>query len=161
MDNSSNRRSENVLRTAVGVLAWLSMFSVQAAPLSGASLVQVLQKGGYVLVVRHASSTDAPPTAKEADSGNTTRERQLDATGRKTAQAMGAAIHSLHIPVGKVLSSPTYRAKQTVQLAGLGKPTIFTQLGDAGHSMERGAVASQVGRFPIEEWPVLAAHPRR
>jgi len=107
----------------------------QADPLSGAALVTALRQGGYVVLMRHASSPTTPPTAQSADSANTRLERQLDETGRNTAQAMGTAIKTLCIPVGEVWSSPTYRALETVRLAGLPDPTPAAELGDGGQSM--------------------------
>jgi hypothetical protein len=130
---------------------------VQAAELSGAALVHALQGGGYVIVMRHASSPDRRPSAKEADPENPARERQLDTQGRNAAQAMGVAMRQLHLPVGAILSSPTYRARETVQLAALGSPKILTKLGDAGHSMQASAVAGwapwlrqKAGEMPVK-----------
>jgi Histidine phosphatase superfamily (branch 1) len=120
-------------------------FPAQAAELSGLALVHALQRGGYVIVMRHASAPDRPPSASEADAQNPARERQLDADGRNAAQAMGEAMRQLHIPVGAILSSPTYRARETVRIAALGDPEIFTELGDAGHSMQVSAVAGWAG----------------
>jgi hypothetical protein len=37
--------------------------------------------------------------------------------------------------IGQVLSSPTYRALETIKFAQLGKPTKYPQLGDDGQSM--------------------------
>ncbi|HEX3754843.1 MAG TPA: histidine phosphatase family protein, partial [Rhizomicrobium sp.] len=112
-----------------------------AQTLSGAALVQHLQEGGYVLLMRHASAPEARPDRQSAAPGNTAQERQLDDKGRAAAAAMGKAIKALHIPIGLVLSSPTYRALQTVRLAALGSPKIVAELGDNGHSMQQGAVA--------------------
>jgi phosphohistidine phosphatase SixA len=106
-----------------------------AADLSGAALVGALQHGGYILVMRHASSPQTPPSAAEADPGNPNRERQLDTAGKAAAAAMGTAIRELHIRVGHVWSSPTYRALETARLAGLPTPTIAPELGDHGQSM--------------------------
>jgi hypothetical protein len=39
--------------------------------------------------------------------------------------------------VGEIFSSPTYRARETVRLAGFGVPQIVPELGDQGHSMAR------------------------
>jgi hypothetical protein len=130
-------------------------FPLQAAELSGAALVHALQRGGYVIVMRHASAPDQPPSAREADPQNPARERQLDADGRTSAQAMGVAMRQLHIPVGAILSSPTYRARETVRIAALGTPRIFTELGDAGHSMQASAVAGWAGwlRGKVGEMP--------
>jgi phosphohistidine phosphatase SixA len=109
---------------------------VHGETLSGSQLVAHLRQGGYVILMRHASSPREPPAAEQADAENQARERQLDETGRASARAMGEALRKLRIPVGKVLSSPTYRALQTVRLAGLGAPQTFTELGDEGHSMQ-------------------------
>jgi hypothetical protein len=49
---------------------------------------------------------------------------------------MGQAIKALNIPVGEVWSSPTYRALQTVRLAGLPSPKTAFELGDGGQSMQ-------------------------
>ena len=49
---------------------------------------------------------------------------------------MGEAIRTLRIPIGKVLTSPTYRAMETVRLARLGSPTVVNDLGDGGQSMQ-------------------------
>jgi phosphohistidine phosphatase SixA len=100
-------------------------------------LVKGLRQGGYVLVMRHASSPPIPPVRSAADPENTGLERQLDEKGRKSAEAMGRAFKSLRIPVGEIFSSPTYRAQETIKLAGFGLPKLVGQLGDQGHSMAR------------------------
>ena len=102
-----------------------------------AELADRLRQGGYVLVMRHASSPANPPDAAHADAANKELERQLDDNGRATAIAMGRALKRLNIPIGKVYSSPTYRARQTVMLAGLPTPETVTALGDFGRSMAR------------------------
>ncbi len=58
------------------------------------------------------------------------RIRQLDEAGRRGAAAMGEAIRALRIPIGAVLTSPTYRALETVKHAGVGAPTVVEELGD-------------------------------
>jgi len=98
-------------------------------------LVSNLQKGGYVLVMRHTSSPTALPDKTSAAPGNDRLERQLDATGQETARAMGAAIKGLRIPIGDVLSSPTYRARETVRFAALPTPKTVDELGDGGQGM--------------------------
>jgi phosphohistidine phosphatase SixA len=94
-----------------------------------------LRAGGYVLVMRHASSPTALPTPSEAERDNPQRERQLDAAGRSTAQAMGEAIRRLHIPIGTIWSSPTYRALETLRLADLGSPTTRPELAEGSQGM--------------------------
>jgi phosphohistidine phosphatase SixA len=112
--------------------------------LSGPALVEALRHGGYVVVMRHAHAPDAPPSAQDADPGNTKAERQLDAAGQKAAREMGAGLRALHLPIGAVWSSPTYRARQTARLAGLRDAKIATELGDNGRSMSA-ATGDQAG----------------
>jgi len=109
-------------------------------PLTGKDLskelVSALRSGGYVIVMRHASSPPDPPAAAQANADNLQRERQLDESGRASARAMGDALRRLKIPVGRVLSSPTYRALETLRMAQLGPVQTYPELGDAGHSMQ-------------------------
>ena len=105
------------------------------ASLTGADLVTALHSGGYVILMRHASSPRTPPEPAQANPDNAKHERQLDESGRASAREMGKALRQLHIPVGEILSSPTYRAIETVRLAQFGPPKTFPELGDAGNSM--------------------------
>jgi phosphohistidine phosphatase SixA len=110
--------------------------TTHAQTLSGKDLVAVLRMGGNVILMRHASSPRTPPDPAQSEAANLHHERQLDDLGRSTAQAMGDALRKLHIPVGQVLASPTYRALETIRLARLGKPKTYTQLGDGGQNMQ-------------------------
>ena len=110
--------------------------------LGGSELLRALRQGGYIVVMRHASSPRATPAKETADAENTKLERQLDDTGRTTARAMGEAIRKLKVPVGKVLVSPTYRARLTANLAGFRTAQPVAELGDNGQSMQ-GADPSQ------------------
>src|SRR5690348_5600175 len=110
---------------SVACLAMTAMPSVSsagAAPLSGAELIERLRAGGCVLVVRHARSPQTAPDARTAKADNPHRERQLDQAGEADARALGSALRALHVPIGPIYSSPTYRARETVRLAGLGEP---------------------------------------
>jgi phosphohistidine phosphatase SixA len=102
-----------------------------------ADLVAALQRGGYVLVMRHASSPREVPTADTANRDNVKRERQLDEAGRAGATAMGQALRRLKIPIDGVFTSPTYRARETVTYAQLASPVAVAELGDGGQSMQR------------------------
>ncbi len=116
-----------------------------AQALSGPNLVRQLQSGGYVLLMRHASAPTQLPNSSTADPENKNLERQLDDKGRAAATAMGLAIRTMRIPVGAILSSPTYRARQTIGFAGLGELKAFAPLGDQGQSMDKDAVAGKAG----------------
>ena len=132
--------------------------------LSGEALVKALRQGGYVLVMRHASSPREAPAKESANPDNVKVERQLDDTGRATATAMGQALRDLRIPIGTVLTSPTYRALETVRLAQLQSPRTQAELGDGGQSMAGGTAAqaawlkSQVLERPSGANTVLVTH---
>lgn len=99
-------------------------------------LTASLLAGGLVIVMRHASSPGTPPTSETARPGNTGLERQLDAAGEAGSTAMGDALRALKIPIGEVLSSPTFRARETVRAARLPNVEIIDALGDNGQSMQ-------------------------
>jgi phosphohistidine phosphatase SixA len=107
-----------------------------AAGVGGAELVAQLRQGGFVILMRHASSPRVLPDSSQANPDNTEHERQLDLSGRLSATAMGDALRQLGIPIGSVLSSPTYRALETVRLAQFGYANTFDNLGDSGQSMQ-------------------------
>lgn len=117
----------------LSVLALVSMgASVRAAPDEYAGLVALLQRGGLVIVMRHANSPLQPPDAATANPDNPGRERQLDEAGRRDATQMGEALRRLRIPVEEVLSSPTYRARETAKLMGFADARAVEQLGNEG-----------------------------
>jgi phosphohistidine phosphatase SixA len=112
-------------------------------PLSGTQLIGSLAHGGYVILMRHANSPGTPPDAAQAQPDNPKHERQLDESGRASARSMGDAFRRLRIPVGEVLSSPTYRALETARLAQFPTPQTFDELGDAGKSMSQDAAGTR------------------
>jgi phosphohistidine phosphatase SixA len=149
---------------ASGVLL-LSVDVLAQGPLQGpAQAVAALQQGGQVIVMRHASSPRAVPDKLTANPDNTTPERQLDEAGRNTAIAMGKALRALRIPIGSVLSSPTYRALETIRLAGFPAPQAVAELGDGGQSMQSAGASQgrwlqeQVTRFPKGSNTLLVTH---
>jgi phosphohistidine phosphatase SixA len=118
---------------AIGVTLATGVAFAQSS--SRDELLKGLRQGGHVLVMRHASSPRDVPTKETANPDNTEFERQLDAKGREGATAMGQALRSLKVPLGDVLTSPTYRARETVRLAQLSAATPVEELGDGGQSM--------------------------
>jgi phosphohistidine phosphatase SixA len=152
-----------------GVLAFLSAALLAAAPgasqtLQGDALVKRLRQGGYIIVLRHTSSPREVPDKQTANPDNTKPERQLDAEGRATATAIGKALRDLRIPIGAILSSPTYRALETIRYLQLGTPKTFPELGDNGQSMQGGTEAQavwlrrQVTQFPVGTNTLIVTH---
>jgi phosphohistidine phosphatase SixA len=98
------------------------------------TLIASLRDGGYVIVMRHASSPRERPTV-DAAPGNDNRERQLDQAGLDSAAAMGKALRALRIPIGEVLVSPTFRALETARQLDVGEALPVVELGDGGQNM--------------------------
>jgi phosphohistidine phosphatase SixA len=116
-------------------LALASIGPALADELAGPALVGALRHGGYVLVMRHASSPFETPDKSAAEPGNVNLERQLDAAGKETSTAMGKAIKALGIPIGEVDSSDTFRALQTAKLADLPHPKSVSELTEGKQGM--------------------------
>jgi len=123
-----------------------------------------LRSGGYVIVMRHASSPRETPDKQTANPDNVKLERQLDAAGRAGATAMGQALADLKVPVGEVLTSPTYRAMETVRLAKLPNPQPRDELGDGGQSMQGASdtqaawLRSAVSKVPKGANTIIVTH---
>lgn len=124
-------------RLALALFLAIGTAAADAQMLSRAALVKSLQAGGHVIVMRHASSPGEVPQQPNPD--NVPPERQLDEKGRTTAAAMGDALRRLKIPIGEVITSPTYRARETARLARLPNPRVLYELGEGPQSMQ-GAV---------------------
>jgi phosphohistidine phosphatase SixA len=139
---------------AVLILSIIGFGTVaDAQTLSGPSLLKSLQAGGHVIVMRHASSPREVPPVPNPD--NVPPERQLDDKGRSTAMAMGDALRRVKIPVGDVMTSPTYRARETARLARLPNPRSTTELGEGPQSMQGSVAPSQTEwlQKKVKEFP--------
>jgi len=157
-----SRHSIALLSTTVFMIVLVG--AAPAQTLSGEALVKALRQGGYVIVMRHASSPREAPAKQAANPDNVKVERQLDEVGRTTATAMGKTLRDLKIPVGDVLASPTYRALETVRYAQLGNPRTYPELGDNGQSMQGGTEAQatwlkkKVTEFPKGTNTLIVTH---
>ena len=78
--------------------------------------VERLRRGGYVVALRHAA-TDPTATDLTANLRDCSRQRNLNAAGRRQARAIGRAFRQQDIPVGRVLASPFCRTRDTARLA--------------------------------------------
>lgn len=78
-------------------------------------VVAALQKGGCVVLLRHAL-TDYR-TVDSGVLGDRAGQRTLSAEGQEQARQLGRAWQLLDVPVGVVLASPVFRASDTAALA--------------------------------------------
>jgi phosphohistidine phosphatase SixA len=94
----------------------------QPAPQASTVPVERLREGGYVVTFRHAATDSGVDTT--ADLSDCSRQRNLDAEGRRQSREIGRAFERLDIPVGRVLASPFCRTRDTAELAfGRVEPT--------------------------------------
>ena len=144
------------------VVMLVTATTAQSQTLTGPALVKALQAGGHVIVMRHGSSPSQIPEKPNPD--NVPPERQLDDKGRATATAMGESLRRLKIPIGEVLTSPTYRARETARTIGLPNPRPVPELGEGTGTMQAvsleqtGWLQRRVRVFPSNTNTVLITH---
>jgi len=137
-------RAPSSRKPILALLTALALCIAATGPLlEGKQMTAALDRGGYVILMRHANSPGMPPDPAQSAPDNVKHERQLDETGRASARTMGDAFQRLRIPVGEVLSSPTYRALETARLAQFPAPQTFPELGEAGSSMSSDAAGTR------------------
>ncbi len=90
-------------------------------------LIEALQEGGLVILMRHMSTESFVPGEGTDDDRDCASQRNLDERGRREARDVGSAFKSLGIPVGTVSTSPYCRCVDTGQLA-FGKGTLSPDL---------------------------------
>jgi phosphohistidine phosphatase SixA len=80
-----------------------------------AALVGSLRAGGVVVVMRHGITDRSQ--FDTGDLSNRAGQRNLNEAGRAQSVRTGRAIAALGIPLGQVLTSPVFRARDTAELA--------------------------------------------
>ncbi len=100
-------------------LSLLQAVGVQAADptLSDGALAAALQRGGYVILFRHAMTDQSQQDTDLQNITNCATQRNLSGEGRTQARTIGGAFETLAIPVGQVVSSDLCRALDTARLA--------------------------------------------
>ncbi|HZJ65781.1 MAG TPA: histidine phosphatase family protein [Kofleriaceae bacterium] len=118
------------------VLGVLSTFAaVTTASADGPTktdVVPALQKGGYVLFIRHPKTHQDQADTDPLHMDNVKKQRQLSDEGRKQAKDLGEAFRTLKIPVAAILSSKFWRAQEAARLLELGKVDISLDLAEGG-----------------------------
>lgn len=94
---------------------------------SRAEVLRPLQKGGYVLVFRHAAADVGSDQLNSTEANwwkscDSKLARQLNDQGKKDAADIGKALKNLQIPVSKLFSSEYCRCYTTAELMDLGMP---------------------------------------
>lgn len=127
LQNQNMRQSGSyaiLILLALMVLSGERTFADTKPALTHKALVTALRQGGYNLYFRHVatdwSQSDNVREAGDWLSCDGSRMRQLSNAGRESAMAIGDAMRTLGIPVGRVLASPYCRTVETARLMQLG-----------------------------------------
>jgi phosphohistidine phosphatase SixA len=89
-----------------------------SAIMDAGQLVPLLQKGGYILIMRH-ERTEIPSRDDDYSKPATDcmAQRNLSVAGYAGSVETGKAFAALNIPIGKVLASPMCRGIDTARMA--------------------------------------------
>lgn len=88
-----------------------------AAPDADPGLARAMQRGGLVLVLRHAATDLSRPDQDPVVLSDCRTQRNLNAQGRADARTIGRGARRLKLRIGTVLSSPFCRTRETARLA--------------------------------------------
>lgn len=89
----------------------------ESATAADPALANALQRGGLVLVLRHAATDFSNPDHDPVVLSDCRTQRNLNAQGRADARTIGRGARRLELRIGNVLSSPFCRTKETARLA--------------------------------------------
>jgi phosphohistidine phosphatase SixA len=91
------------------------------------ALASTLQRGGVVLVLRHAATDFSMPDQDPVVLSDCRTQRNLNAQGRADSRTIGRGVRRLGLRIGRVLASPFCRTKETARLA-FGRFTVSRAL---------------------------------
>jgi phosphohistidine phosphatase SixA len=114
------------------VVSTLAAVTASADPPAKADVVPAIQKGGYVLFIRHPKTNPDQADTDPLHIDNIKAQRQLSDEGRKQAKDLGLAFKSLKVPVASVLSSKFWRAQEAAKLLDVGKVEASIDLAEGG-----------------------------
>jgi phosphohistidine phosphatase SixA len=118
------------------------------------ALWSLLQAGGQVVLVRHASTESGvgdPPGMTLADCGS---QRNLSDAGRREAERLGEVLRQRGVPVAGLLSSPWCRCLETARLAFSRPAEVRPALGNLFGQPEREAAqVAQLRRLLVQGAP--------
>jgi broad specificity phosphatase PhoE len=123
-------------RLLLAVLPALFMAMAPAVQADEAAAWAALKAGGHVALMRHA---EAPGIGDPEGFrlGACATQRNLDARGRDEARTAGDRLRAERVSIGRLLSSPWCRCRDTAELMRTGRPVEMTPLfgsafGDGG-----------------------------
>ncbi|MBI1347093.1 histidine phosphatase family protein [bacterium] len=139
------------------VLAVVGTVAVAADPPAKGDVVPAVQKGGYVLFLRHPQSNPDQADTDPLNLDNVNAQRHLTDAGREQAKALGLALKKLKVPVGKVLASKFHRTQETAKLLDLGEVETSVDVTEGGlvvspkeNQRRAAALRKLLGTTPLE-----------
>jgi len=117
-----------MLRIAVLALAALAAFARTAPAQDAEAAWRALAGDGAVALIRHAQAPGPSPDPPGFRIEDCATQRNLSAAGRAQAERLGALWRAKGAKLGKLLSSPWCRCRDTVRLMGLGEPAVENAL---------------------------------
>jgi broad specificity phosphatase PhoE len=81
------------------------------------SMPSRVRRGGMVLVMRHASTEPGGGDPPDFRLGDCSTQRNLSAAGRAEAARVGERLRAMHVPIGRVYTSPWCRCRDTARIA--------------------------------------------
>ena len=109
---------------------------------AAAALVAALRAGGHVAVMRHAITDRS-----QVDTGdllNRAGQRNLSEAGRAQSRRLGAAFAALHVPLGEVVASPVFRARDTAEIAFGARAQVEPMLTADDYTPDAAQLARQI-----------------
>jgi phosphohistidine phosphatase SixA len=123
----------------------LALFTAVAPPdsteLRGEVLMKALQTGGYTILLRHARTDWSYKEEIGTIPAERGKQRNLSADGVRDAALMGAVLRKYRIPIGEIVASPMFRARETAEYAA-GTPSVSMALRVFPSTDEQGALVA-------------------
>ena len=98
-----------------------------SAEVRGEDLMKALQSGGYTILLRHARTDWSFKEEVGSVPVERSAQRNLSADGVRDAALMGVVLRRYKVPIGEIVSSPMFRARETAEYAA-GTPAISMAL---------------------------------
>jgi phosphohistidine phosphatase SixA len=103
------------------------------------SLLKVLKKGGYTVLLRHARTDMTSVDEQPYSLTDRMTQRNLSGAGVADSKTIGRVMKAAGIPFGEILSSPMFRTVETAQMA-FGTPTTTQLLRQMNETPDQRAV---------------------
>src|SRR5262245_14794888 len=135
--------SHRIVAVVLAALAAALVASGAGSAAPSPALLKQLERGGYVLVLRHAITDQSKQDDSPVDLADCGTQRMLSDEGRAQARAIGRALERVDASIGKVLTSRFCRTRETARLA-FGRATVSPALMNTIASQHDAAWRAQI-----------------